>query len=163
LQSLQGDKVIVDLLKNLGALVEVDGNSVTVKRNRLQAIKADVSDCIDLLPTVAVLAALANGTSEFSGIQRARLKESNRISAVREGLVRAGIKVVEERDNLVITGGRPDSAVIDSQNDHRIALAFSLMGVAAGGITIEGAECVTKTYPEYWNILRGLGVKLDEQ
>ena len=53
--------------------------------------------------------------------------------------------------------------MIDSRSDHRIAMAFSLIGAAVGGITIEGAECVTKTYPEYWRTLRNLGVKLDEQ
>ncbi len=143
--------------------LRVSADSVKVKKNKLKAIKANLNDCIDLLPTVAVLAALAQGTSEFSGIQRARLKESNRISAVREGLERTGIKVIEEPDRLIITGGKPHNAVIDSKNDHRIAMAFSLLGVAAGGITIEGAECVSKTYPEYWDILRSLGVKLNEQ
>ncbi|HEX7474344.1 MAG TPA: 3-phosphoshikimate 1-carboxyvinyltransferase, partial [Dehalococcoidales bacterium] len=66
-------------------------------------------------------------------------------------------------DRLIIRGGRPAPSVIDAQNDHRIAMAFSLLGVAAGGITIQGAECVSKTYPGYWDMLRTLGVKLNEQ
>jgi 3-phosphoshikimate 1-carboxyvinyltransferase len=76
---------------------------------------------------------------------------------------RAGIRTIEEPDRLIITGGKPQKAIIDSYNDHRIAMAFSLMGAAAGGIIIEGAECVSKTYPEYWDTLRSLGVKIDEQ
>jgi 3-phosphoshikimate 1-carboxyvinyltransferase len=162
-QSLQGDKQIVEILKDMGAQVLVDINSVTVKRDQLKAIRTDLNNCIDLLPTVAALAALAQGTSELTGIRRARLKESDRISAVKEGLERLGIRVVEEQDSLVIRGGAIHSAVIDSCNDHRIAMAFSLIGVADGNITLKGAECVAKTYPDYWQNLRRLGVKLDEQ
>jgi 3-phosphoshikimate 1-carboxyvinyltransferase len=162
-QSLQGDRAIVALLRDMNASIEVNNNWVRVKKNKLKAIKANLNDCIDILPTVAVLAALAQGTSEFFGIQRARLKESNRITAVKEGLERTGIKVVEEPDRFIVTGGKPKNANIDSRNDHRIAMAFSLLGAAAGGITIEGAECVSKTFPAYWDTLRKLGVKLNEQ
>lgn len=163
LQSLQGDRAIVGILKDMGASVEEAGDAVTIKTGQLRAVRADVNDCIDLLPTLAVLAALASGNSEFTGIQRARLKESDRVAALREGLGKAGITVDEKPDQLTVRGGRPREAVINSKSDHRIAMAFSLMGVAAGGITIEGAECVSKTYPEYWRTLRNLGVKLDEQ
>jgi 3-phosphoshikimate 1-carboxyvinyltransferase len=163
IQSLQGDKAIEDLLAGMGVPIVKGKDSVSVIKTSLRSIKADLNDCIDLLPTMAVLAALAEGTSEFTGIERARLKESNRVSSLREGLERAGIGITEEKDRIRIAGGRPSPAIIDSKNDHRIAMAFSLMGVAAGGVTIEGAECVSKTYPEYWNILRQLGVKLDEQ
>jgi 3-phosphoshikimate 1-carboxyvinyltransferase len=163
LQSLQGDMAIINLLKGMNAVLEVTSDWVKVKTGRLTAIKADLNNCIDLLPTAAVLASLAQGTSEFTGIQRARLKESDRIAAVKEGLERLGIKVVEEPDKLMITGGKVRTAAIDSRNDHRIAMAFSLVGAAAGGIIIEGAECVSKTFPEYWEILRRLGGKLHEQ
>jgi 3-phosphoshikimate 1-carboxyvinyltransferase len=163
LDSLQGDKSVVYFLKDMGGDITVTGNFIKVKKQHLGALKANLDDCIDLLPTMAVLAALAKGTSEFSGIERARLKESNRIAAVREGLERTGIKVIEGLDKLIIEGGQPIPAVIDAHNDHRIAMAFSLMGVHCGGITIDGAECVSKTYPEYWDILRSLGVEIDEQ
>lgn len=161
--SLQGDKAIADILKSMGAWVGSAGEDLVVKKDRLMAIKTDLNECIDLLPTVAVLASLAEGRSELTGIRRARLKESDRVASVMEGLGRAGIEVREEEDRLFITGGRPHAAVIDSKNDHRIAMAFSLMGVAYGGMTLEGAECVSKTYPEYWNILGELGVEIYEQ
>jgi 3-phosphoshikimate 1-carboxyvinyltransferase len=163
LDSLQADKSLVYFLKDMGAEIITTSRNLRIKKSRLQALKADLTDCIDLLPTMSVLAALANGTSEFTGIERARLKESNRVSSVREGLERTGIKVLEKPDRLIIEGGIPRSAVIEAHNDHRIAMAFSLMGAACGGITIEGAECVSKTYPEYWKTLKSLGVKLDEQ
>jgi len=162
-ESLQGDKVILEFLKDMGALVTVNKNSVTVRRSRLNGIKADLSDCIDLLPTMAVLAAATDGVSELSGIERARLKESDRVSALKEGLDRIGINVKEERNKLTITGSEPKSSVIDSKDDHRIAMAFSILGSLAGGTIISNAECVSKTYPEFWNELKSIGgeVKID--
>ena len=110
---------------------------------------------------MAVLAAVADGVSQFTGIARARLKESNRVAAVKEGLERMGVKVVEERDKLTITGTRPSGSVIDSQDDHRIAMAFSILGTMAGDTIIDKAECVSKTFPEFWDILRDIGGKLE--
>ncbi len=161
--SLQGDKKISSFLRDMGASVKMDKNSVAVRRQMLKAIKADLSDCIDLLPTMTVLAAVAKGVSEFTGIERARLKESNRVFALREGLDRMGIKVTEEKNRLTVTGSKPQGAVIDSKADHRIAMAFSMLGTVAGGVTIDDAECVSKTYPEFWDTLKSIGgeVKID--
>lgn len=191
--SVQGDRVILDFLRSMGARVRIARNSITVDESKLRAIPADLSDCIDLLPTMAVLAALADGTSEFTGIERARIKESNRVAAVKEGMERMGVTVTEDRDRLTITGlatqkpatedkdeeeteegeagqegQAPDTAVsepvvtiIDSKNDHRIAMAFGVLGAAIGGITIDGAECVAKTFPQFWDILKNIGGKLE--
>jgi len=156
-ESWQGDKIILNLLRDMGALVKVDKNSVTVSRSRLNAVRADLSDCIDLLPTMAVLAASAEGVSELVGIERGRIKESNRVSAVREGLEKMGVKVQEERNRLIITGSRPKGSVIDSKGDHRIAMAFSILGSVAGETIINEAECVSKTYPQFWDVLRSIG------
>jgi 3-phosphoshikimate 1-carboxyvinyltransferase len=164
LDSLQGDKAILGFLKEMGASVKTGKNSVVVKKSGLRAIKANLCDCIDLLPTMAVLAAAAEGISEFAGVERARLKESDRPSAIKEGLTRMGIKVVEEKNRLVVVGGSAINTVIDSRGDHRIAMAFSLLGSYFGGITINNAECVSKTYPEFWDILKSIGgeVKIDD-
>lgn len=158
--SLQGDKVMLDILEDMGVSVEISNDGITVKKSALKAIQADLTDCIDLLPTMAVLAAMAEGTSKFTGIARARIKESNRVSAVKAGLEKAGIKVIEGKDKLIITGGETVSAVIDSNNDHRIAMAFSLLGLKEENIEIENAECVSKTYPEFWDILKHIGGKV---
>ncbi len=155
--SLQGDRVILDLLRDMGAAVNIGENGISVRESPLSAVQVDMTDCIDLLPTMAVLAAAAEGTSEFTGISRARIKESNRVSAVKAGLEKIGIDIIEERDKLTITGGDIKGAVIDSNNDHRIAMAFSLLGLKTGGIEIENAECVSKTFPEFWDILRSVG------
>jgi 3-phosphoshikimate 1-carboxyvinyltransferase len=165
LESLQGDKTIIDHLRDMGASVTVDQTSIRVRKSRLKAIKTNLTDCIDLLPTLSVLASIAEGESQFTGVARARLKESNRIVAIREGLERMGIEVVEEEDKLSITGASPKGATIDPKNDHRIAMAFGLLGSLVGGTIIEQAECVDKTYPEFWTTLKSIGgrVKLDEQ
>ena len=155
--SLQGDKAIADFLRDMGAAITVKKNLISVKKSRLKALKADLTDCTDLLPTVAVLAAAAEGTSELTGIERARLKESDRPSALTEGLIKMGIKVVEEKNRLLITGSPARGAEIDSRGDHRIAMAFSLLGTLAGGTIIDDAECVSKTYPEYWETLKSIG------
>jgi len=162
-ESLQGDKIMLSFLKDMGALVEIDKNAVTVRKSRLTAIRADLSDCIDLLPTVAILAAAADGISEFTGIERARIKESNRVSALREGLEKMGIKAQEERNRLLVAGSTPKGAVIDTRNDHRIAMAFSVLGTVTGETVINDAECVRKTFPEFWEVMRSAGgeVKTD--
>ncbi len=162
-QSRQGDKIILNFLRDMGASVEKNQNSVTVRKTRLRGIKADLSDCIDLLPTMAVLAAAADGVSEFTGIFRARLKESNRVATVREGLKRMGVKTVEEKHILVIVGSTPKGSVIDARGDHRLAMAFSILGSEVGKTIINNAECVAKTYPRFWEELKSIGgeVKID--
>jgi 3-phosphoshikimate 1-carboxyvinyltransferase len=162
-ETMQGDRMLLGFLCEMGAKVEQKNNSVTVQQSKLKGIRADMTDCIDLLPTMTVLAAAAEGVSTFTGIARARIKESDRVAAVREGLARLGIKSTEDTNSLTVTGGRITGAVIDSKNDHRIAMSFGLLGTVAGGIIIEGAESVAKTYPDFWEVLRFLGgeVKLD--
>ncbi len=160
LRSWQGDRMILDFLNDMGASVEVDRDSVTVRKLRLKAIRADLSDCIDLLPTMAVLAAAAEGVSEFVGIDRARLKESNRVLAVKEGLERMNIGVTEETDRLIIIGSVPEGSIINTHDDHRIAMAFSILGVLAGETIIENAECVSKTFPQFWDVLKSIGGEL---
>jgi len=158
--SFQGDRIMLNLLREMGAEFIINENSVTVRKSNLKTITADLSDCIDLLPTLAVLAGVAQGESILSGISRARLKESNRVLALKDGLERMGVSIIEEEDRLVITGSKPTSAVIDSFGDHRIAMAFSILGSVAGNTTIEAAECVNKTYPDYWQVFKNLGGKV---
>ncbi|NLL89873.1 MAG: 3-phosphoshikimate 1-carboxyvinyltransferase [Dehalococcoidales bacterium] len=161
LNSLQGDRVILNLLSKMGASIIAKKDMITTSRSNLKPIRADLTDSIDLLPTMAVVAALANGQSRFYGIRRARFKESNRVTAVKEGLEKMQIPVTENDDMLIINGGKPVGATIDSFGDHRIAMAFSLLGAAVGDTVIEGAECVNKTFPHFWETLESIGAKVD--
>jgi 3-phosphoshikimate 1-carboxyvinyltransferase len=165
--SLQGDRAMLDFLRKMGAKVKISGTDVVVSRGNLKGIGADFTDCIDLLPTVAVLAALAKGRTELTGIRQARLKESNRVAAVCKGLVKLGVHVDEDENCLKIIGGLSEMenpAILDSHGDHRIAMAFSILGAALGNIVIDGAECVAKTFPTYWGEFKKIGgeVQLDE-
>ena len=183
--SVQGDRVILDILRNFGVKVRVAGDTVSVNKGDLKAVHTDLSDCIDLLPTVAVLAALADGTSEFMGIERARIKESDRVAAVKEGLEKLGVEVREQGNKLTITGMATEKPVdedkeeddenkdeaaaeekrepvtIDSYKDHRIAMAFAILGCALGDITITDAECVAKTYPDFWESFKNIGGRVE--
>jgi len=158
--SWQGDRVIMTLLRDMGAPVEVSGTSVKVSKSSLKATTADLSDAIDLLPTAAVLASMAEGESVFTGIARARLKESDRVGAVQEGLLNMGIEVRVEKDKMFVTGGAPKGAVIDSKGDHRMAMAFGVLGSVVGDTVIDGAECVSKTYPQFWDTMKSIGVEV---
>ncbi len=160
LDSLQGDLAILKLLKEMGAQIVEEKDSVTVSCSRLRALKTDLAQCIDLLPTMAVLAAMAEGASKFTGIARARLKESNRVEAVKKGLSQMRIGVEEYEDSLIIWGGSPGGAEIDSFNDHRIAMAFTIAAACVGETVITDAECVSKTYPQFWRAVSSLGVRV---
>jgi 3-phosphoshikimate 1-carboxyvinyltransferase len=163
--SLQGDRVIVDYLRKMGINVWVAKDaSVNVFRSELKAIPAYLADSIDLLPTLAVLAALAGGKSVLSGIASARRKESDRVTALKNNLQKMGADVTETEDTLAITGPVEtprETVVIDSYGDHRIAMAFGILGAATGGVTIQGSESVAKTYPAFWDMLKRLGVRME--
>jgi 3-phosphoshikimate 1-carboxyvinyltransferase len=156
-QSLQGDRRIVDFLMHMGAQVSLTPDAVRVCQARLTAIDADFSDCIDLLPVMAVAAAMAKGESRFTGIARARLKESDRVAGVCEGLTRMGVAVQVTAQEMTIVGGKPHNAESDSHGDHRLAMAFAVLGCAACGTVITDAACVDKTLPAFWHILQRLG------
>jgi 3-phosphoshikimate 1-carboxyvinyltransferase len=160
-ESLQGDRIILNLMQKMGARFSVRRSSVMAQRSFLHGINADLSDCIDLLPTMSVLAAVADGESHFDGIKSARLKESNRVEAIKQELQKMGIRVREEENRLTIIGGHPVGTEIDSHNDHRLAMAFGVLGTAVGNMTILGAESVEKTYPDFWKAIETLGAKVE--
>jgi 3-phosphoshikimate 1-carboxyvinyltransferase len=160
--SLQGDKALLTFLHEMGIPVSVNTTAFKTRKPdcTLRPITVDLDECIDLLPTMVVMAAFAEGKSEFYGIARARLKESNRVSAITQELKKAGVEIIEEQDRITVLGKKPKGAIFDSHGDHRIAMALSLVGLVCGNTTIENAECVSKTYPEYWQILQSLGGKI---
>jgi 3-phosphoshikimate 1-carboxyvinyltransferase len=159
-ESLQGDRKVLNLLQKMGARFTMRRSSVLISRSRLHAISADLSDCIDLLPVMAVLAAAAEGHSYFSGIASARHKESDRVGAVTRELGKMGIRTIEEEDSLGVIGGQPAGTLVDSHTDHRLAMAFGVLGAAVGNTVISGAESVSKTYPEFWKVLESLGAEV---
>lgn len=155
--SLQGDLGFVDLLARMGAMVEQTPTSTTVRGpGRLTGIEADLADLSDTAQTLAAVAAYAEGPTRLTGIGFIRRKETDRIHAVVTELRRAGIDAEEETDGFVVRPGPIHPAVIETYDDHRMAMAFALLGLRAPGIRIADPECVGKTFPGYWAMLDGL-------
>jgi len=108
------------------------------------------------------LCATAHGTSTINGIRRLRIKESNRVQAMSEGLDQMGIQTQESEDTFTVQGDKMHEAVIDPRRDHRIAMAFALLGLLTGEVTIIDAECVGKSYPSFWYDIQLLGASVRE-
>jgi len=163
--SLQADAAMLAVLRRMGADASVEAASVTVRKSALHAVTFDLSECIDLLPAAAALAARTDGTTTLTGIGRAREKESDRVAAMLDGLRRLGIQAEAGEDEMRVRGGAGHGAVVSSAGDHRIAMAFCALGAAVGDVTIENAGCVAKTYPGFWRDVELLGVRAqcDEQ
>jgi 3-phosphoshikimate 1-carboxyvinyltransferase len=155
--SLQGDLAFVDLLERMGAQVDRGAGATTVTgTGRLRGIEADLSQHSDIAQTLAVVAAFAETPSRFTGIGFIRGKETDRVGHVVAELRRAGIDAEEEPDGYVVRPGQPQAAAIETYDDHRMAMAFALLGLRAEGIRIADPACVAKTYPGYWAMLERL-------
>ena len=142
--SAQGDKVVSELYWKLA---------------RPGDAEIDVSGCPDLLPPLAVMAAVRSGTTRFTNAARLRMKESDRLSTITAALTALGAEVHEEPDRLIIVG-KPSlpGGTVDSANDHRIAMMAAIAATGCTGpVTIRGAECVQKSYPDFWEVYRSLG------
>ncbi len=151
--SLQGDSRFLGVLEKMGCRIEWEAEGVRVTGpERLTAIDTDMNEMPDMVPTLAVVAAFAPGTSSIRNVAHLRIKESDRLESVAAGLELLGVPVRELPDGLVISGGnpRPPAAPIRAFDDHRIAMAFALAGLRLEGVEIEGAESVSKSFPEFW-------------
>ncbi len=150
--ALQGDCRFLEVLERMGCAIRWEGEGVRVRGpERLQALDLDMNAMPDMVPTLAVVAAFADGTTRIHNVAHLRIKESDRIAVVAMELGKVGIVVEELPDGLVIRGGGAHGAAIESHNDHRIAMAFAVAGLRVAGITIHGAEAVAKSYPGFWD------------
>jgi len=150
--SLQGDLGFIRILEKMGCRVEIKDKGIGVRGGDLVAVDVDMGDLPDVVPTLAVVAAFARGTTRISNIGHLREKECDRISVVSAQLRKMGIETKEGADRLEITGGKPGGAFIETFNDHRIAMAFSVAGLMADGITIEDETCVAKSFPNFYEV-----------
>jgi 3-phosphoshikimate 1-carboxyvinyltransferase len=155
--SLQGDLRFVDVLERMGATVERTADATTVTGTGvLRGVDVDLADLSDTAQTLAAVAAFADGPTRVRGIGFIRRKETDRIGAVVTELRRAGIDAVDEPDGFVVHPGQVRQATIQTYDDHRMAMAFALLGLRAPGIRIADPGCVAKTFPGYWAMLDGL-------
>lgn len=157
-KSSQGDMRIVDIIKNCGANVAIDGDCVRVSRGNLNAFCVNAEQIPDMVPALCVLASYAHGKTEISGIERLRIKESNRLDGVMDMMSKAGIENYYKDGVLNIVGGKPLGAIFDAHNDHRMAMSQTIMALyATGDSQIEDAECVSKSYPKFFEDISKLG------
>ena len=154
-KSNQADKALIETLHQSGCLID---QSIMVDGSKRCSLDFDATHCPDLFPALAIYAAFTNGVSRVKGIHRLANKESDRGTVIKSELQKMGVPVELEGDYMLIHGGGAiHSAVIDSHNDHRIAMAFAIAGtLLKDGVTIEGADAVNKSYPEFWEHLESL-------
>lgn len=168
-KSLQGDRMLLNILQKMGIKLAVNADSVTVYPGELRGVSLDMSMCPDLVPTVTVLAAFAKGSTRIHNVAHLRLKESDRIAAPAEELAKAGVTVDALSDGLLINGlggktakvrNRPDTptlaadASLSSHNDHRMAMALALLEMRDPELSVcerlDDASVVAKSFPDFW-------------
>ncbi len=154
--SQQGDMRLLKVLEKLGGRISYGENWVEVACDGLLEgdFTFDLNDMPDMVPTLAVLAAFRRGQTVITNVAHLRLKESNRLGALAAELSRIGIVVSETADGLIIQGGNPRPAQIETYNDHRIAMSFAVAGLAVPGIEIIDEKCVDKSFPTFWEELK---------
>jgi len=158
-ESKQADVAIIDVLKKAGAVIAVRDNSVTSTHSILKSFSFDATDSPDLFPPLAALAARCQGTSRITGISRLLYKESNRRESIISVLEKFNIRSYVQNDDLIITGSETFGAEVTSSHDHRIAMMATLLAISGKGkVIISDAEAVTKSYPDFYDIMKHLGI-----
>lgn len=159
LPSRQGDSAIIDILSRMGAEVSWDRESgdLRVKGGELEGVDVDAGKTPDLVPTIAVLGALASGKTTVFNAEHVRHKETDRLHAMALELSRMGADIKERPDGLEIVGGRLHGARVHGYHDHRIVMALAVAGMVAGDTEIDTAESVDVSYPGFFQQMKGLG------
>lgn len=162
--SLQGDKKVMEVLSRFGAKVSICDGVLTVEKDALKGTKIDAKDIPDLIPTLAVVASVAEGETVVYNAERLRIKESDRIKSVMDMINSLGGEAVETADGLIIKGkSKLTGGVVDSCNDHRIVMSACVASLVTDGkVTIKGANAVEKSYPQFFEIIRNLGLETEE-
>ncbi len=156
--SLQGDVAFVDVLAQMGCTVRYDADGVEVSGRASSGISVDLADLSDTAPTLAVVAAFADSPTEVTGIGFIRQKESDRLAGPVAELRRAGVDAEETDDGFIVRPHRgPGPATFETYDDHRMAMAFALIGLMVDGVAIRDPGCVAKTFPNYFAVLEQLG------
>lgn len=162
-QSTQADCAVLHAIEQTGAIICETENTVTIEaKGDLLPFKFDALHCPDLFPVLTALAANCKGVSRINGVHRLTHKESDRGQALLQEFAKIGIKIEFEGDEMLIHGGEMNGAEVFAHNDHRIAMAMTLAALNANSpVTIKGAECVNKTYPEFYDDMAKLGAKIE--
>ncbi|CAN5173661.1 hypothetical protein BH09PAT2_BH09PAT2_00740 [soil metagenome] len=159
--SSQGDKNFVNILQQMGNTIKYGDNSVTIQGYGIKPLNVDMEQCPDQAQTLAVLAAFADGVTTMKGVRSLRVKETERVKAVQQELAKMGIRTESpDVDTLIIYGGNPKAAIIDTYGDHRMAMSFAVAGAKIPGMKINNPEVVNKTFPDFWKKLENIGIMI---
>jgi 3-phosphoshikimate 1-carboxyvinyltransferase len=158
----QGDKAVVNVLKEMGANIEVSDAGVVARSSRLVGRRIDCNDFVDQFTLLAVVGACAEGETVLTNAEVCRHKESDRVAEIAKALKTMGASIEERPDGLVVRRSRLRGAHLDSRSDHRMAMTLAVAGSAADGQTrIAGIECVKKTFPDFVPQMRALGADVE--
>lgn len=162
MMSTQADKAIVDALMKANASIAMDTKGIQLHAGEMNAFEFDATDCPDLFPPLVALAAYCKGETKIKGVSRLAHKESNRGLTLKEEFGKMGVKIDLNDDIMVVSGGKGlKGAVVHSRHDHRIAMACAVAALKAEGeTTIEEAQAVKKSYPDFYEHLKSLGAKI---
>ncbi len=157
IDTVQGDVHFVDALEQMGAEVTRSDRAIEVRgTGTLRGIDIDMSDISDTAQSLAVVAPFADGPVRVTGIDFIRRKETDRIAAVVAEMQRLGIKATEDDDGFTIHPGTPRPGVVETYDDHRMAMSFAILGLVVPGISIDNPSCVNKTFPDFFEVLDAL-------
>jgi 3-phosphoshikimate 1-carboxyvinyltransferase len=162
LPSRQGDSAIIDILQKMGSEISWDRSEgiLTIQGGDLKGVEVDASMTPDLVPTIAVLGAVADGTTIVKNAEHVRHKETDRLHAMALELSKMGADIAERPDGLVINGGGLHGAEVSGYHDHRIVMALAVAGMVAGDTRIDTAESVDVSYPGFFQEMAKLGAKV---
>jgi 3-phosphoshikimate 1-carboxyvinyltransferase len=153
-ESLQSDAGLLDVLAMMGCSVEWLPDGVAVERKAgLKGVTVDMNKMPDAVPTLVAVALFAQGETEIRNVAHLRFKESDRLGTLAEELRQLGADITVLDDGLVIRPGTLHGATLDAHDDHRLAMSFALIGLQISGITILGPDCVSKSFPGFWEAL----------
>ena len=159
--SKQGDRAFIEILQQMGGNIEFSNGDIICSKSELKAVEVDVDGIPDAVPVLAIAMATASGKSILKNVARLKIKESDRVATVIEMLTKLGISAKEVDNSIEIIGGKLQFGVVNSHNDHRIAMASAIGGLCGEGVDVIGADAVEKSYPSFFEDVVDLGGLLD--
>ncbi len=157
----QGDREVVTILRKMGALIETNHNTITVRGGSLRGMDVDMNAIPDAIPMLSVCACFAEGTTVLHNVPQARIKETDRIAVMAAELRKLGADIQELPDGLIIRGTGLKGGKVQGHGDHRVVMALTVAGFAADGpVTVDTAEAADVTYPGFWDIMQSLGARI---
>ncbi|SDL33450.1 3-phosphoshikimate 1-carboxyvinyltransferase [Clostridium cochlearium] len=159
INSLQGDKEIINIIKSMGGIININKDCIKVNSSKLKGIVIDASEIPDLVPILAVAGTVSSGVTKIINAKRVRIKECDRLHAIACELNKIGGEVEELEDSLIIKGNKKlKGGIVDSWNDHRIAMAMAVAStVCEESLIINNSKAVEKSYPNFWEEFRNVG------